>query len=134
MIKANELRVGSWVYETIVDLENGGSKQVPTQVDGNRIKCVEMGDTLRGIPISNEILLSCGFVFNDHSSSYRIFSHKEEWILAAQQTMDKSFFKIGLPVDRRLDHYMTSLIFLHQLQNLFFALTGTELNYNPNGK
>ncbi len=131
MIPATDLRIGNWVYETIVDLENGGSKQAPTQVDGNRIKCIELGDTVRGIPVSNEILLSCGFVFNEKSASYRIFSHKEEWILAAQQTMDKTFFKMGLPVDGRLDHYMTNLTFLHQLMNLYHSLTNKELIYKP---
>ena len=127
MIAANELRIGNWVYETIVDLDNGGCKSNPTQIDGNRIKCIEAGDIVRGIPLSNELLLDCKFVFNEHSNSYRFFSHKEEWILAAQQTMDKSCFKIGLPTDKRCDQYMTSLVYLHEIQNITFALTGQEL-------
>jgi hypothetical protein len=57
-----------------------------------------------------------------------VFSHKEEWILAAQQTMDKTCFKIGLPTDGRCDQYMTNLVYLHEIQNLYFAITGKELN------
>ncbi len=94
---------------------------------GNTYKEVE----LHPIPLTPEILLKCGFVFNEPSLSYRIFSNKEEWILAAQQTTDKTCFKIGLPTDKRTDQYMTSLVYLHELQNLYYSLTKTELNYQP---
>ena len=127
-MKANELRIGNYVNETIVDFENGGVKQRPTKIDGHRIKCIESGDIVYGITLTNELLLLCGFVFNEDSRSYRVFSNERgEWILAAQQSGDKTLFKIGLPIDYRQDQYMTNFIHLHQLQNLYFAITGEEL-------
>lgn len=126
-VEAIELKIGNWVNETIVDLENGGCKLNEIQVDGNRIKCIEAGDVVRGIPLSEKWLLYFGFVFNERSLSYRVFSHKKEWILAAQQTMDKTMFKIGLPVDGRQDQFMTCFVYVHEIQNLYFALTGREL-------
>lgn len=128
MIKANELRVGNWVlmaHENVPELVN--AKVIAFISHAN-----SRGDNhpFEPIPLTPEILISAGFVFNEKSQSYRIFSHKEEWILAAQQTTDKTFFKIGLPVDSRSDQYMTDLIYVHQLQNLYFALAGTELEIN----
>lgn len=69
MIQANELRIGNWVYELIVDLENGGNKLNKTKIDGNRIKCVELGDIIHPIPLTPEILVKCGFEV-DNKTSY----------------------------------------------------------------
>lgn len=129
MINANELRIGNWI--TILRQYNQGGNYPYEIAHGHDIEEIEgNGEAVDPIPLTPEIFEKCGFVFNKNSLSYRVFSHKEEWILSAQQTMDKSCFKIGLPIDNRSDRYMTSLKSLHELQNLYFALTGKELEIN----
>ena len=69
------------------------------------------------IPLTPEILEKCGFV--SHAINYY---HLGEFYI--------SYANIGLFEYRHRDTYV---IFkhLHQLQNLYYALTGEELNYKP---
>lgn len=128
MIKANELRIGNWINGIENYFGNGTPK--PIQVDsiisdGDKIKVnlviYEDGETncakdISPIPITDEIMLKCGF---RRDGSY--------W---ANNT-------VNLPIMPTI--YNTEMILvpnrscavmissLHQLQNLYFALTGEEL-------
>jgi hypothetical protein len=132
MIQATDLRIGNWVNN-----DDLGNTQVDEIYNNSVVRVWSNADyfyigeeSINPIPLTPDILEKCGFVFNERSSSYRIFSHKEEWILAAQQTADKTCFKIGLPIDGRSDQYMTNLTYLNELQNLYKALTNNELTIN----
>src|SRR5687767_669454 len=81
------------------------------------------------IPLTPEILEKCGFEYEDlgNDSPHEWWIHKEHkrfqlwdfngehWILAMAD-------QYGLPTE----HFK----YLHQLQNIYFALTNTELNIN----
>jgi len=146
MIKPEELRIGNWV-ETYTVLMSGSwydksGKQHGHDVitePGIRQKQIDVKDleilsgpqgflaTYRPIPITPEILEKCGFkndVENDAADmifgEFRIFAgHHEWWFWGHESPID-----IGMKINVRLDY-------LHQLQNLYFALTGEELNYKP---
>ena len=74
------------------------------------------------IPISEEILLKCGFV-NEFSNSWsdhilQIFENKGN---VAGADIGDFYVSTG-------QRYVTNFKYLHQLQNLYFALCNQELN------
>ena len=104
-MKATELRVGNYVYyadkKTLLKI-NGGHILYPSQI--------------YPIPITEDILLKCGFKDLGYGEfelgSYMCdgeYTDKDEW----------EFCYLG----KRL----CTVYFTHQLQNLYFALTGEEL-------
>ena len=70
------------------------------------------------IPLTPEILETCGFVF-ESGIDYVI-----------KETGFAVYFDDG-NCELANHDYPVHIKHLHQLQNLFFALTGTELNYTP---
>jgi len=125
MIAANELRIGNWV-------------KLNDQEDGKLVKFKYFSETLRvaffykevmgeftaniaGIELSPEILEKCGFVMHKTSQLWR----KDNFYLHHYLVSDNEYcFKYS-------DFTSSSIQYLHQLQNLYFALCGEELNYTP---
>lgn len=120
MIKANEVRIGNWV-EDIAPYD----KQY-LQIRWENIgKISENGYKYRPIPLTPEILEACGFVnkpnetFNlsyeltidGFASTFRTWQYRGEWYIEPMG----------------YDTGNISIEYLHQLQNLYFALTGQEL-------
>lgn len=118
MINANELRIGNWVYfhkSQVVQIEEINSATIGL-LDRSRIFPHEV---FNGIPLTPEILESCGFEFIDHSNLYHILG------MDIKIENHGIYFEYGSVMATKLKH-------LHQLQNLYFALTGQELNVNLN--
>lgn len=127
MIKPNELRLGNYVA-----VKNHGEEVIGKvfAINENLIS-VDGGNNnydyhlLEPIPLSEEILLKCGF----ENFGYGIFD------IPLNNSCDKSFsiqdgfcFLAGENSDcvfntKKVEH-------LHQLQNLYFAITGKELEVN----
>lgn len=137
VVEVKELRFGNWLQSYIVLNDGMGkiSKECirPFQVD---LKTMELLSTSQGrlfatmepIPLTAELLIKFGFEFlESFDSPYEIYAHSkvdqfevwnfndEHWILdiADQAGIDMSHFK-----------------HVHQLQNLYFSLTGLELEIN----
>lgn len=135
MIQANELRVGNWVkhekehYSLDPDLYYNEYVKVTSLTDGDYLhwecgspfggRCVsgQMYKNTDPIPLTPEILEKSGFIHevHDDTSYYKNselwFCHiGEDWHLANGAQTFKPF-----------QH-------LHQLQNLYYALTGKELD------
>jgi hypothetical protein len=144
-MKANELRIGNYV--------NYHSNGILDKVLGTvavQITCVGVGDkftlpqlwikgngvdaslhdfdSVEPIPLTKELLLKCGFIQDDRTEGYekngvtlasnRTVTHDEDGKLYLVN-YDESFgnFPISIPTKH-----------IHQLQNLYFALTGEELD------
>jgi hypothetical protein len=127
MINANEIRIGNWVSQ----VEYNRLMQVK-HILSNGVRCdyerKDVGKThtslfnfneIQPIPLTPEILEKCGAIVycfdNGNPNQYRI--------------KDRLFvIRDGNIVD-----YGSSVVIkhLHQLQNLYFALTNSELNYTP---
>lgn len=114
MIKANELRIGNWVA-----WDSGAtSPDIKRQLKPDDFELAERDGSFNNaepIPLTPEILEIAGFRHEVHDDvSYYIQSNVwlchvgDNWYLA-ERVDNKPF------------------LYLHQLQNLFFALTGTEL-------
>lgn len=124
MIKANELRLGNWVYSLFIAHE---PKKIPTQIisitgdntDGQY-------DEMEPIPITPEILEKCGFEYFAWPD-FLEFTHyiKDDFILRETDS-GYSFFNTSKcnGADRQ---HLVIIQYLHKLQNLYFALTGEEL-------
>lgn len=105
MIKAQDLRLGNWVYST--------SHKVNCKVI--RLSYDSELDNSEPIPLTEEILLKCGF---DKVREY--FTIYNEFDVFKDNKGYYTHINCG-------NIYLNSL---HQLQNLFYTLTGEELQIN----
>ena len=126
MIQANEIRIGNWVniqshnqYARIIEIKSGR----PDNRDFVRISspnldtqfAVEIGQIVP-IPLTEERLLKAGFEKDIESLFYR-----NNFIIAKTRSR-WAFYHNGL-----MGGELVRIDFLHELQNLFFALTGEEI-------
>jgi hypothetical protein len=120
MIAANELRIGNWVKLEHVTFSYNKVTSI------NKIGIIvdeHIHTTLSivyGITLTSEILEKCGFE--------RLDGWKDNWwfngIVGINYHLGKLYYNTNLNDSVYIQH-------LHQLQNLYFALTGEELNYTP---
>lgn len=111
-MKAQELRIGNWV-----EGEYGSTE--PFQVDANDISKVYYGGyELDPIPLTEEWLLTFGFEKPAHSWICDKF-HLSEW--------DDYPLNWCVALNKNNAILVDKLKYVHQLQNLYFALTGEEL-------
>ena len=120
MIAANELRIGNNVVWDNPILNIKEQIQINCE-DFELITNKNLGNKYHPIPLTPEILEKCGF---DSDWSYDIPKYqKNNFIMFWDgETLSASF---GHMVD--LSVYLKHL---HQLQNLYYALTGEELTIN----
>ena len=125
MIQANELRIGNLVLDG-----NGEITTVESIVDGAINYSLDYGalwtdeeycfENLNPIPITEEWLFKFGFVFDDVAE---YFTEEKVYI--------KYYNEFGIKIDiEGLFYngiYRQKLQYVHQLQNLYFALTQKEL-------
>jgi hypothetical protein len=106
-MKSNELRIGNFVYLT-------DKEKVWEILDGYEIDKCEENPFTQPIPLKEEWLLKFGF-----------------------KTLCKDWQKKGIIIHTRKRGYVLRksvpvIQYVHQLQNLYFALTGEELTYKDN--
>lgn len=119
MIQANELRIGNWILLNGEPIPVGWSliKDIRDQNKGietsQNKKC-----KYEGIPLTSEIIEKAGFeVYGNSLSVYQTTYEKDGIVLNNIFNLVGEDGGIGRPLQ-----------YVHQLQNLYFALTGTELN------
>jgi len=126
MIQANEIRKGNklqssgeefWPF-TVETIQNDGINEKfvhdEDYLESDPSRDIVLYEHLAGIPLTEEILLKCGL------------HPKVNYIKGLQICDGKAFFS-----DNEFGHKQEDEIeckYLHQLQNLYFALTGEELN------
>jgi hypothetical protein len=120
MIPANELRIGNWVY---------GFKTT-YYIDSNDFKYVDSDTGLipfSPILLTEEILLKCGFEKHSNSNEFwNLYTLKNGWYIS-QALHEENSASVKMGLFYWSDEYV-ELQYLHQLQNLYFALTKKELN------
>lgn len=115
-MRIEDLRVGNYVY----------SGNILTQIDSIDNELTELINNgwFKPIPLTEDILLKCGFK-KEKVSSYGgadmwqgmgAYSYNGEWIFSGDY---RCLHLVG--------YFNTQINYLHQLQNLYFALTGEEL-------
>ena len=109
MIKANELRIGNW-YNQFDNLHQASWVTIKdlSEAPESQIWC-------KPIPLTSEILEKCGFVYNKLVDGYEFDKYTIRYQMMFYDGFRISEFNICK--------------YLHQLQNLIYALTGKELEY-----
>lgn len=128
MIQANDLRIGNLLKfnEETVDVESIGFDGVNLRGGYDwSIDCEFNYDELEPIPLTEDILLKCGFV--KHKAG---IGGCDMWQGMDAWEMDDEWLFRGSPERglKLIGYFNSNIQYLHQLQNLYFALTGSELN------
>lgn len=137
-MKANELRIGNWVFYNSEDDKNNPVKFF-NKIDGEDIHQMEEDENYlklhEPIPLTLELLKNCGFSDNDYKAGYigidiKAGGMKTDFVLTKPEILgefQKHFcwqYKAGnIP-------FFLELEYLHELQNLFFTLKNEELQIN----
>lgn len=138
MIDTKSLRIGNWIDATnasklwtnhgegkITEFSRAGHVQVTDISDRHVLAggyhCLDFGEP---IPLSEEVLNNCGFTFSDKKAH---FTNGYEYFDFAFDDKNRLVY-LSPHSNIRIRHYCD---YLHQLQNLYFSLTGEELNYIP---
>ena len=118
-MEAKELRIGNWVsrlgyYKQIKSIEKGCGK-----IDYVSVGEVFTSNQIDPIPLTEEWLKKFGFVkvANHYEKNcFNIYKYKDEIEIEFRNDEDDESFVIGMRYN-----------YVHQLQNLYFAVTGEEL-------
>jgi hypothetical protein len=116
-MKPNELRLGNYFIGYSNYLQQWELASFGLLIEG-----IEVDEIIRGfVPLNQDWLLKFGFEMYEFDNKANQFRFKERLIV----------YREGFLYD-----YGTSvkLEFVHQLQNLYFVLTGTELAYENETK
>jgi hypothetical protein len=135
MIAANELRIGNWVDAEIGTLKKPNRANIvingvytstpPPSVQSYIIsygRSIDLNNLLP-IPLTPEILEKCGFV-KQMMWTYAID-------IVGNIKLVYYLGEKGWSIGNKNYSDFSNLNYLHQLQNLYFSLTGTELKYTP---
>lgn len=138
-MKASELRIGNYItdefyesFSTIIEVESINQKGINllleddgkwAEISNRWIEPEYKFDELFGLPITEEWLLKFGFEKTQNSyklEDYQIVDiyNGNTWLLEEFDYENICFVGIGKGMN-----------YLHQLQNLYFALTGEELTF-----
>jgi len=117
MIPYTELRIGNWINEQDLELQVGMIRQ-------------DLFDASEPIPLTEEWLLKFGFEnMNDpdvlvYCKSFGKFDGEDydDAIVITRDSQNQWYFSLGRKV---------IVNYVHQQQNLYFALTGEELVFSP---
>ena len=129
MIAANELRMGNWVmYDNRLFQIEAISRSLPClNTDEFGIGVVDWNN-INPIPLTPEILEKCGLKNGNSELDRNVFYSTNKHLAQFSVNISGSFgIYVGVFIALRSVH----LEYLHQLQNLYFALTNEELNYTP---
>lgn len=126
MIQASELRIGNWVSNGEVDYQITAATIMHLTVRPNDAIVLP-------IPITPEWLERMGFErrISTHFIEYHIGTNEitHDWLFSITWLNDPERIKApNVPFYRNGRH---TIYFIHQLQNLYFALTGEELILKP---
>jgi hypothetical protein len=133
-MKASELRIGNLIYWNIPQKENVPHTVVGIRNDKPQTVPISLGksiDDYKPIPLTEERLLLFGVVlFHNSTGTFG----KNGWTISDTNGDFKKdtgdIIKDGywrLFIAEKPAHLLPKLQYVHQLQNLYFALTGEEL-------
>lgn len=124
MIPANELRVGNIICSyTGAIREVTGEDIIKQWWFDSEPKDGSLCAPLNPVDLTAEWLERCGFRFENYSYNNGNFSLGQNFIRDASRNYDGFYLKIHLN-DKKVSCVVR---YLHQLQNLYFALNGEEL-------
>lgn len=124
MIAANELRICNIIQDicgNFIEVESIDFRENGINLSESCIPLYYSSD-IYGVPLTEEILFKCGFCIEVYGSKFIL--NGISLIRIDNGKMDLRIPQIYFDIDGR---YMRSISFIHQLHNLYFELTGKEL-------
>ena len=130
-MRAEELRIGNLVYYNgnkneigvVTGMQSTATKQCYIYLN-NRVNNTLDLDLIKKIPLTEEWLLKFGFEYNNYPDSLTLnvlsFGSLNAYSISKDLT-------IGLSTQSRYMFGTTKIKHVHELQNLYFALTNNEL-------
>jgi len=124
-MNAHELRNGNWLHSELTNKD--------FQVNPDDIRSIWLGydrGMVKTIPLTEEWLLKFGFSDKDYKNGYIGKDFKSGGMIL-DFVLSKPFSKGEWNNTYTFDfdgHRFSKMEFVHELQNLFFALTGNELS------
>lgn len=131
-MKASELRIGNLLQKS-----NGQIFTVSRLDNTNDVQVLEerglltLGYNLFGIPLTEENLLKFGFQKEGKTIFFLDIGQNLRFCIPIANTDKKIYFEINQydwnSMEGNYCEFFTNCLYVHQLQNLYFALTGEEL-------
>jgi len=124
-MEANEIRVGNWLNDPRPFNED--TKKFFKMTDNGYFKAtardIQYAEEFEPITLTEEILLKCGFEKTGITELY----YSTDTINISWFEEDPTVIEINC---ENIQCYIINCEYLHQLQNLYFALKGQELEIN----
>lgn len=133
MIQAEELRIGNWVEHKKEWSHRSAGIVAPFNFQWEDRDWYALGESTLGldavqpIPLTPEILEKAGFIFNDDADWFELKNWNPYVIKKGKTALLNDIFRL---TTFKVDWNLAELKYLHQLQNLYYALTGEELKIN----
>jgi hypothetical protein len=114
-MKANELRIGNYVYDTL-----GKVNKIDLEAITYIVK--EPHNQVKPIPLTEEWLLKFGFIYHESIKHW-----VKNWGINGAEFIKFDEYYNLFSFQLGKDNYKVIDIGVHQLQNLWFVLTGEEI-------
>mgnify|MGYP003551042984 CR=1 FL=1 len=121
-VSVTDVRIGNLIlndYGEIQPIYGVDEKSILTKIEENGWS---LSFKPKGIPITEEILLKLGFEVIYRSNFTLRLDHKENFKFGAGWNLVNGHFHI-----RFIGEQFTNIKCVHELQNLYFSITGSEL-------
>jgi hypothetical protein len=132
MIQENEIRVGNYFNRIFSINDKLGYIKWDSSDWYREGECIDSFEYYEPIPLTEDILLKCGFKLVKLKTSikdfYVVYYKKDNFVVYIMS----DFFEVELINNsgEQFNLFKTFKKELHTLQNLYFALTGEELQIN----
>jgi len=138
MSLANELRIGNWVNMVY---PSGKKEVIVKNLSKNFVNGLGISG-IEGISITEEWLLKFGFELYDYLPNDEMSDNPDFIYLSYKMELEGKRYYYSITntefhdwefckkVEWAEEMLIASCQYVHQLQNLYFALTGTELQFN----
>lgn len=129
-MNANELMIDNWINwkDEPIQVTMIGQYGIQSKTEERIINAKFSTTDLKPIPLTPKILEKSGFE-NDNNIGWNIFNVHLNKRISLPFDKDNEA-RIVMPFQNGVMTIAKSIIYLHQLQNLIFALTGEELQIN----